>query len=267
MSSIKKLSIAAFVLLLVGVIGSFFTFNINDTVPVSEEKVIDNKAITDIEISADNQGVELISSDEDKAKVELSGRRNGNIKTRMNVEVEEGILSIELVDEHQKLFNFFDFIGTSLTLSVYLPEKVYESLEIDMDNGSAHAEQLNIKHIETDLDNGLIEMKNITATTINAKGDNGKISLENVEGKINGEVNNGKIYLKTNNLDRPITLKSNNGNIKIETEKEPTNAIFDINTDNGSATVFGSSNWNTVVGNGDNRIKLTTDNGNISVEK
>ncbi|MFD1360100.1 DUF4097 family beta strand repeat-containing protein [Lentibacillus salinarum] len=267
MSSIKKISIVASVLLLVGVIGSLITFNtINNSVPVSEEAIIDDN-LTDIEIRADNEQVRLNSTDDDKAKVALSGRITEGIKKQLNVDVEGSTLSIELEDEDRKFFKFFDFIGTSLTLNVYLPEKAYESLQVDIDNGSFQAEQFSIKNVEAEVDNGYLEMKNIAATMITTEVDNGKVFLENTEGNINGKVNNGKIYLKTKNLDRPITLESNNGNIRIETDKEPTNTIFDIKTDNGNATVFGSSNWDTVTGDGDNLIKLTTNNGNINVVK
>jgi len=107
-------------------------------------------------------------------------------------------------------------------------------------------------------------MENITAVMVNAETDNGEVSLEHVEGNINGDVNNGRIYLQTSHLD---TLETDNGNIDIETEKEPTNAILDIKTDNGKATVFGSTNWNTVVGDGDNLIELNTNNGEINVVK
>lgn len=61
MNSIKKIAIVALVLLLLGGIGSLITFNtINKSVPVSEEKVIDDN-ITAVEISADNEEVELMA--------------------------------------------------------------------------------------------------------------------------------------------------------------------------------------------------------------
>ncbi|WP_164670109.1 DUF4097 family beta strand repeat-containing protein [Virgibacillus doumboii] len=267
MSSIKKISIVALALLIIGVIGSFVTFNTTSKpVTVSEERVIDDD-ITDIEISADNQKVELISANEDKPRVELSGRSTEDVKNQLSVNVDGNTLSINLVEKRLQFFDFFNFIGTSLTLEVHLPEKVYESLQVDIDNGEFQAEQLKIREVKAGVSNGLIEMKNITAAMVSTEADNGQISLENVEGKIYGKVNNGKIYLGTKTLDRPITLESNNGKIKIETEKEPTNTTFDIEIDNGKATVFGSSNWNTVVGDGENLIKLKTNNGHISVEK
>lgn len=266
MINAKKIAIIALVLLVVGALGSLLTFqSLNDSTSVNEEKTFSSNTITDIEISANNEEVEVISTADSTTKVELTGTSSEEIENYLSANVEGETLSIELKDE--RLFDFFNFIGTNLILKVYLPETTYNSLQADIDNGSFQAEQLSINTIEAEVDNSHFEMKDIAAAMVNVEADNGSISLENIEGKINGNVNNGEIYLKTNNLDRPLTLESDNGNIEIETDQEPTNAIFDIKTDNGEATVFGSSNWNTVIGNGDNQIKLTTNNGNIDVVK
>lgn len=165
------------------------------------------------------------------------------------------------------IINFFNFTGRDLTVNVYLPEKNYEFLQIEGDNGTIQAEQQSINNIDVKLDNGQVKMKNLVTTMLKADLDNGKIYLENIEGEIFGKVNNGKIYLKTNHLDRSITLASDNGDIEIETDQQPTNAVLDIKTKNGDVSVFGSSNWDTVIGNGENKIKLTINNGDIKIGK
>ncbi|ALX48413.1 DUF4097 family beta strand repeat-containing protein [Lentibacillus amyloliquefaciens] len=266
MINAKRISIIALVLLVVGALGSLLTFqSLNDSTSVSEEETFSDNNITDIEISANNEEVEVMSTEDRATKVELTGTSSEEIENYLSADVEDETLSIELKDK--RLFDFFNFIGTNLTLKVYLPEKTYNSLQADIDNGSFQVEQLSINNVEGEVDNGHFDMKDIAAAMVNVEADNGAISLENIEGKINGDVNNGEIYLKTNNLDHPLTLESNNGDIEVETDQEPTNAVFDIKTNNGEATVFGSSNWNTVIGNGDNQIKLTTNNGNINVVK
>ncbi len=71
----------------------------------------------------------------------------------------------------------------------------------------------------------------------------------------------------TKHLDRPIQLASDNGSIIIRTEKEPTNATFDVHVDSGHINILDKYSGSTVVDKGDNLIKLTTDNGEITVEK
>jgi len=267
MINTRHISFLALILLVVGAIGSFITFKpASKPFSVSEERILTDKTITDIEIRANDENVNIFSTKDSKTKVQLTGTSVEKMDHYFSVEVEDGTLLIKLKDD-KPFFDFFHFRGTSLTLDVYLSEKVYESLHVDMNNGEIQAEKLRINNIEAKLANGYLEMKDIVATMLKADSDNGEIHLENIEGEIYGNVNNGQIYLKTNHLDRSLTFESDNGDIEIKTDQKPTNAVLDIKTKNGEVTVFGNSNWDTVIGNGENQIKLTTNNGDIRIVK
>ncbi|WP_430786880.1 DUF4097 family beta strand repeat-containing protein [Virgibacillus flavescens] len=266
MSKVKKIAIVAIFLIVIGAVGSFITFqSMGQSSSVNEERVIDSTNFTDIEVSADNQQVEIFPTDDSKAKVELEGRSSKDIAEKLSVEVKGNKLSIKIKDKHT--FNFFNFTASQLTLRVYLPKKTYDSLQVDIDNGALLAEQLNVKNIHAETSNGTLELKDMEATALRVESDNGEIELENVTGEIQGETDNGEITLVTPNLNRPITLDSDNGRITIETDKEPTNVTFDVQVDNGDVTIFDKYNGNAVFGNGENRIKLSTDNGDITVSK
>lgn len=266
MINIKKLSIIGLILLVVGAVGSIITFNsFNKSVSVDEEKVIQDRAIKSIEIDSDNERVEVVPSDDSQTIVQLSGRSTENVDEQLTVDVKGDTLSVQLRDK--KLFNFFNFIGTDLTLTVYLPEKAYKLLKVNIDNGTFAANQLEIKAVKARTNNGHIQLENIEAKMVDVESDNGEISLENVTGEINGKVNNGKIYLETNNPDRPIALESDNGSIKIKTDNVPTNATFNVDVDNGHINIFDKYSGNAVFGNGENVISLKTNNGKITVTK
>ena len=64
-----------------------------------------------------------------------------------------------------------------------------------------------------------------------------------------------------------IEGKSNNGRIEIETENEPTNVTFVVQVDNGSINILDKYKGSTVIGNGENLVKLKTNNGKIQVLK
>lgn len=266
MTNVKKISIIALILLLVGVVGSILTFNLMESpTAISEEKVIDNNNITALDIHANNQTVKIISTKESTTKVELTGKGTKESKDELSVGVEGNTLAIQTVN--QRKFFHIDFFGTSLTLTVYLPEKVYESLQVDIDNGHFEADQLTIKDVDAKTNNGTIEMSNIAANLVKIESDNGKLILEDVDGEIVGETNNGSISLVTSDLDRPIELESDNGSIKVKSDKEPTNATLRVDTDNGKINIFDKYNGNAVIGDGDNLIKLSTDNGRITLTK
>lgn len=265
MNNVKKVLMFAAILIVIGVIGSVITFNFSEPASIAQAEDIKNTDITEIEIHSNNEKVEIIPSSEQNIKVELSGRSN-NKNDKFTAKESGNTLSIQTESKDLKFFDF-DFFTKTLTLTVFLPEKLYESLEVDIDNGSLNAENLNIKDINAATENGRIALKNIGADTVQVNSSNGKIELDHVKGEITGKTNNGKISLVTESLDRALELETDNGAINVQTEKEPTNAIFDVRVDNGSIKIFGNSNWDTVVGDGDNIIKLKTNNGSIRVEK
>ncbi|WP_087974370.1 DUF4097 family beta strand repeat-containing protein [Oceanobacillus rekensis] len=266
MLNVKKIAVIALVLLLVGVIGSIFTVKSVVGSDVKLETIeINDKAFNQIAIKTNNATVELLPTDDETTTVEFTGNRKNDQKYDVKADVDGNVLSITVKEKWLKFFNF-DFSFSSPTLTVYVPEKEYETIQIDTDNGRAYANGLEVNEINVTTNNGRIELKDIKSTVVTSEADNGEIRLENVDGKLNGRTNNGKITLITEHLDHPIEFRTSNGRIHIQTENEPTNALFDVKVDNGKVRIFGDSNWDTVIGDGDNFIKLTTNNGGITVE-
>ncbi|MCR2822179.1 DUF4097 domain-containing protein [Lederbergia panacisoli] len=285
MNNIKIISTAALFLLLVGIIGSVMTFkSMTHSEQISDERLIE-KDFSNIAITTNNSKVEILPTNNSTATVELSGKVAKNLKYTFSADVKGDTLNVELKEKLRKLFNF-DFIATSLTLKVYVPEKQYESIQAKSNNGYIKAEKLNAEDllIETDngrivlnninsstvtmkANNGMIDLKKVAATTVDLKADNGKVLLDDVDGKISAKVNNGMVSLITNNLDRPLDIQSDNGEIKVITDKEPTNATIDVTVHNGKVNVFGQTNRNVIFGKGENLIKLVTHNGRITVNK
>jgi DUF4097 and DUF4098 domain-containing protein YvlB len=62
-------------------------------------------------------------------------------------------------------------------------------------------------------------------------------------------------------------LESDNGSITIQTDKEPNNVTYDVQVDNGNINIFNKYTSSSVLGNGDNLIKLKTNNGRITITK
>ena len=267
MVNIKKVSIIALFLLLVGTVGCLLTFRTAiKTESVSIEKVIDNQNITSVQLDSDNADVKIIPTNDTVAKVTLSGRGKPDTKKSFSAKVNGNTLSIKQ-NYHQLKFFTFDFFSTKLTLKVFLPEKQYNSLKIENNNGLVQLNNLKINHLTATTDNGRITIKNIPANSTYVESNNGQINLIHVDGKIKGMTDNGRITLITKDLDHSLNFSSSNGSIMIKTEKDPTNVTFDTHTDNGSVNILGKYNGNAVIGNGDNLIKLSTDNGSINVTK
>ena len=285
MLNVKKIAVTALVLLLVGIIGTIFTVGSIAETTVPETTELHEENYDDIVIQTNNAVVEVLPTSDEFTTVEFIGNSENNQKYEVKADVKEDTLSVNVKERWYKFFNF-DFSIQSPKLTVYVPEKTYNSIQVETDNGRvdangleandirissnngrANASELDVKELHVTTNNGRIELQDIQSTHVTSEADNGQIHLENVDGELTGRTSNGKITLITEHLDRPIDFSTNNGQINIQAENEPTNAIFDVKVDNGSVKIFGNSNWDTVVGNGDNLIKLTTDNGSITVEK
>ncbi|WP_342510156.1 DUF4097 family beta strand repeat-containing protein [Sporosarcina sp. FSL K6-2383] len=262
----NKLFIALVLVLVVAGGISFLFKQVNAFEKSDSKKVIDDLSFSNITISTDNAAVEIVPTTDSVATVEYTGKTKKNKKFIFEADVKGDTLSIQF-KEKRKGFTQFGFSSLDLTLTVQLPKKQYERLQVETDNGRIIADQLQAQDIKLDTDNGRIELKQVTAKTVDVKTDNGKILLEDIEGKIKAKTDNGQVTLITNSLDQSIDLETDNGRIEIQTETEPTNAIIDAKTDNGQVELFGQENKHVTFGKGENLIKLRTDNGRITVTK
>lgn len=264
MLNMKKLFVVAFVLIGIGIVGSLFTFtSYSETESVLEEAEFDSDKIEEIDLQTDNAKVEVLPIDSSSSKVKVISEGKDY---RLSSNVKNNSLSIEMKHKRHRLFNL-DFFGEGASLTVYVPEKQYKSINVKSNNGKIVVKDIEADDVAVDTDNGKIELQQVNTASIYAETNNGQISLNEVEGDLVGRTNNGGIYLKTTHIDRPIDLQTDNGRIEIKTEKEPKNVVYDVKTGNGKVTIFENSNWDTMIGNGEHLVKLRTANGRISISQ
>lgn len=272
MTKAKKFSMLAIVLLVVGIVGGLLTFKIQQPIEtVTQEIPLSNADFANLAIKADNAKINIITTNDVSAtKVEFTGYESKGENVAFDAAVNGDTLNVTLKKKQIKFFNFnfFDSLTwKSANINVYVPEKLYDKLHINLINGDINIDQLAVQNAEVEAVNGNINLKNVEASHTSASLHNGDISLENIQGDITGDIINGKIFVEADHLDRNINLKTTNGQINIKTEKEPTNAAFDISVVNGSVDVLGDSNRNAIFGNGEYKIALSTVNGKIAVTK
>lgn len=266
MSKIKKLSLVALVLIVVGAAGCLLTFeHFKQLNPVHKEKVVES-SFSKVELNSGNVRIDIQPTADQAAKVVLAGQESYRKDIDFTADVKEDTLDIKVSNHHINFFDL-DFFTHQLALTVYLPKKQYESIHIQNDNGKMQAENIDTKTLVASTDNGLINLKNIPSEKVKLHTDNGRITMTNVSGDLKGDTNNGEIQANLKDLDRAIDLSCDNGRITIQTDEEPTNARFDVHVDNGRVNILNKYNGNAVIGNGDNLIKLSTDNGSINVTK
>lgn len=229
----------------------------------NKEVRINGNRFDSVNIKTTNADIEIESTNSNQATVELDNNRNRRYELKADVKGDTLEIEVKRRWIHWFTFNFFD---SAPDLKVYLPEKTYDLVKAKTDNGTVTIENLNAYEANAESANGKIVLDEITAKTISALTRNGKIEMEELDGEIVAKSSNGAIELETKSLDHPIEMKTNNGNIKIKSATQPKNVTFELDTRNGNIRVFGDKHFDTVVGNGKNMVKLTTHNGNITIE-
>lgn len=278
------------------------SFDFNKTELPAANIDISKDEFDKIDIQVDN-GILLISPSKDgKMHTNIV---NKNYRQHLSVDILDRTLVITLKEEAKK-WGIFSITGSmkSPTLTVQLPEKLYEKMRIYSDHGSISGERLEATEILVETDNGRIELAHMSAgnfavksdngaiklTTIKAKNlkaetdngqislehiqtgklhaasDNGAITLKEIEGDVQAQTDNGRIHLLAADLERTISLETDNGSILLETKAQPENATIQVEVDWGTVSVFGSKKRRTVFGNGSHPIDLQSDNGSITVK-
>lgn len=260
----KKLSILALLLLLIGGIGTFFTFSQTNQEEITTEKTVSSDMVQEVQVQADNATVEILPTSDTETKVKLVTKGIEVSKLDFTAEVEGNKLTIKL-KEHSNFSIGFNI--RSSQLYVYIPQKAYYSFIVDNENGKMKMSELKIRNLKVETNNGRIELNKIVAENIDVKSENGSLDLNDVEGNLKGSSSNGKITLATKDLDRNIQLDSANGKITIKTDKEPTNTAFKVSANNGKINILDKYEGDTVIGKGENLVDIESNNGKIEVIK
>ncbi|MDE4084423.1 DUF4097 family beta strand repeat-containing protein [Planococcus maritimus] len=277
-----------------------FDFNQNDFSDTANELTEDK--FDQVDIQLDNGILTIGPSEDGKMHADITDK---SYRQQFSVDILNRTLVITLKEEPRK-WGIFSFTGSmkSPKLDVRLPKKVYDKIQIDSDhgmitgerldsgqlsietdngrieltqmnadqasvksdNGDIELAQIKAKKLKVSTDNGQLQLRNIQADELDASTDNGAIDLRDIEGNVRAKTDNGLIHLSTVDLDRTISLETENGAISVETQVQPQNATIRANVDWGTVSVFGVKNRHSVFGSGEHAVDLQSDNGSITVE-
>lgn len=274
----KKILVAAVTVLSIGVVGNVMK-NTVFAETKSTEQIFEADTISTINVKANNQEIAVEKSNTDDIQVTLTDKEEFNSKYELHTEVQDSTLTINVdrknffsrmfqMPDFSKLFddNWFEF--GEPTVIVYVPDNQFDEINVEVDNGMIVAEDINAKNIVANTDNGRIEMEEVVAEQSELSTSNGMIKVSDISGDITAKTDNGAIETELDSLDRNVTLETDNGKINVEVEKEPTNVLFDVDVENGHVNMFDNKySDDDIIGDGDNLISASADNGSITIEQ
>lgn len=170
-----------------------------------------NETFDDISINTDTADIVFAFSDDGKCRVECHEEENA----KHSVTVEDGILTIEVIDER----SLFDYIANisfdSTKITIYLPKAEYTSLLIQEDTGDVEIpKDFTFKDIDISLSTGDVDFCASASEMIKIETSTGDIRVENISaGSLELSVTTGKVTVSSVTCKGDVTVGVSTGNV------------------------------------------------------
>lgn len=241
---------------------------------INDEKILKADNIESINVDTVSSDVKFFSEDRDDIKVLFEGAiasSNEIILPELIVENKNNTLSIEV--KHKSLMNI-GFYSSTIRVHVYIPKTylgdvVVKTVSGDIDLGYiGDVRNANLKSVSGD-----IKAESLYTEKTTLKSTSGDMKIEDFKGELDCGSTSGDLYVNVNKLNNNISSKSVSGDMKIEL---PDNAEFYLESKSTSGDIdcefpisiqgkLSEKNINGRVGNGENRISVSTISGDIKI--
>lgn len=253
---------------------SFFS---SDTEEINESKVLDGDKITSIDIQSSSPNVYLMPSEGDEITIDLKGKVSSKLKDSytLDVSTDRNTLKVDVNRKNKTVWVFFGIITTDLSLDVYVPEKMYDTISINTSSGEISVDDFHAKDFDILASSGSISVSNLIAEkelnltsssgrievidsrtesvnlaassgsialnsliaeNINVATSSGKIELSDTEGEISAAASSGSISIDNERLNGNITASTSSGRVEINLEQVPS-AVVDFKGSSGKGNV------------------------------
>ncbi|WP_010272213.1 DUF4097 family beta strand repeat-containing protein [Paenibacillus senegalensis] len=242
-------------------ISRFLPWNSPDLVELEAEPV------RHIKINSGSTKVQLVPTNGDQVKSHLE-QRSLLGQYQMKVTSSRDQVEIQVVRKGLPM-NFRGLFRSELT--VYLPERVWESLQVEAGSGKITAADITAEEVTVNTGSGTIELNDLRADELNVKAGSGKVELTDIEadhldatvssgklvvdgytadyfqfqagsgdvsvangeGELYGSTGSGSITVTLDQLLHPASLEAGSGKIKVDTEQ----ILADLDVQAGSGKI------------------------------
>lgn len=212
---------------------SYSRNGINKFVISSENEILDNIENIDVEWAVGD--VELFVGNTDKIKIiEKSGKRYVN-DSLISIDVSGNKLKINDGYSKDNKFNFNLFKNhTSRNLEIYMPQKLYEEIVLNVISGDLDFNMLNSKTLECNSVSGDIKGNNIVVNNFKLDGVSADTELSGELNNFDANVVSGDIDLYSNVMIDKVSVSTTSGDVDISI---PDNDGFIVNFNKVSGDV------------------------------
>jgi lia operon protein LiaG len=276
----KKVVYLMLMLFIIGVVGTLVSVSASggfslDTYNVHDQAVVNNVDISRVEIDLSSSDVTVNSSDSDEITVEMNGKISKKLKKKLKLDVQEKgqTLKIGLTGEDQIKFNIGVLI-VDTNVEVFLPQKIYDSIQIDTSSGDILIQDLKAKETLFDTSSGDIIARNLFTEVNRFHSSSGEMELSNVTGDIQAESSSGDMIIDYVNANGNLDAKTSSGDVSVTYRNEPNSLAIDFQGSSGEGEVslkavsYEEKSENSirgVIGEGFYKLKVETSSGDFSL--
>lgn len=204
-------------------------------VKVKETYEINPFEVKDLYFSTSNGSIRCKSWEKGFAQIDVTAQVT---KAKDEEEAREKLLKNIEQRKGNEQYSFFlkEKKGMRVSLEIYLPNRMYEALRLETNNGSVRLQGLEIEKVVIETSNGSIRIHDLQGEYVEGKTSNGRIQYQDVHvQKSELKTSNGSIHA----LGRLQTLQceTTNGSIRIEQGQVQQSDISAI-TSNGTVRII-----------------------------
>ncbi|TQK73633.1 putative adhesin [Brevibacillus sp. AG162] len=231
------ISLLLFIIGICGIIWLFtkqenFSFSLKQ---VNEERMIEQE-VKAIEVLTEAVDVEIMASKQPKASVRMVGEVSEQQQERLefrSVVSPDGTLLVELRERPH--VNMFYPRNGKVKLELFLPEKVYEQVQLETMTGDIKSGMLRAKNTKISSGNGDVDVSGYEGEVLDVQTATGDINLANVRAAVVIESSTGEIdKLTMPELTHDVSIRTDTGDIRVTVAKEPAAAQLEVTTDTGA---------------------------------
>ncbi|WP_429842862.1 DUF4097 family beta strand repeat-containing protein [Brevibacillus sp. FIR094] len=235
----KRLFGISLLLFIIGVCGIIWLFTKQENFSfslkqVNEEHMIEQE-VKAIELLTETSDVEIMATKQPKASVRMVGEVSEQQQERLefrSVVSPDGTLVVELRERPH--VNMFYPRNGKIKLELFLPEKVYEHVQLETMTGDIKSGMLRAKNTKISSSNGDVDVLGYEGEALNVQTVTGDINLANVRSAVTIESSTGEIdKLTMPELTHDVSIRTDTGDIRVSVAKEPAAAQLEVTTDTG----------------------------------
>lgn len=269
----RKIVLIAIVCIAIGGIGLFFTrpaFFMNTANESADTKKLEQKQFKNEQIKSINVDTDVGDVVIEKGKTDLFEVRHSGDQEKRKLDVNENgeMLQVEVKTKKKHIFDFsfFSFDLKDESLTVIVPERVYNKIEAETAAGTIRVESIQSRNISAHSAAGDVEMKEMKAQNVKVSSSAGDIVLHKVEGKVRAESAAGNVKVTQHNPEYSIKADSAAGDVNIQLQEMPKDAVVKGSADAGEVQIFRKENKEITLGSGKVQISGETAAGSVKIE-